>query len=325
MGGNYSVAIDLGGTIIKIGLILDSEIVRFTTISSDSVRGLSHMLPKMEHAIDSLLSEEGISSTDLVSIGLAFPGMVNPVECRVISTNDKYDDACDIDLCHWADSRWGVPFVLENDARLAVIGEWLYGAAKGTGNVVMMTIGTGIGTGVILDSKPLVGHHHQAGSLGGHMVVDYRGRRCSCGNIGCVEAMASSFFLSDIIRSNERVSPDFKIAASDMDFKQLFGLMRQGDENAIIICEECMNVWAAAIVSYIHAYDPEVVVLGGGIMRSADIILPYINKWVEDRAWTPIDRVHIVLSELGDNAALLGLNYYLTSVKRRRNEKVFKL
>ena len=90
MGENYSVAIDLGGTIIKIGLILDSEIVRFTTISSDSVKGLSHMLPKMEHAIDSLLSEEGISSTDLASIGLAFPGMVNPVECRVISTNDKY-------------------------------------------------------------------------------------------------------------------------------------------------------------------------------------------------------------------------------------------
>ena len=78
------------------------------------------------------------------------------------------------------------------------------------------------------------------------MVVDYRGRRCSCGNIGCVEAMASSFFLPDIIRSNERVSPDFKIAASDMDFKQLFGLMRQGDENAIIICEECMNVWATS-------------------------------------------------------------------------------
>ena len=84
MGGNYSVAIDLGGTIIKIGLILDSEIVRFTTISSDSVKGLSHMLPKMEHAIDSLLSEEGISSTDLVSIGLAFPGMVLVISISVI-------------------------------------------------------------------------------------------------------------------------------------------------------------------------------------------------------------------------------------------------
>ncbi len=323
MGGIYDVAIDLGGTIIKIGLIRNAEIVRFSTISSDSVKGLSHMLPKMERAIDLLLLEEGIDAASLSSIGLAFPGMVNPVECRVISTNDKYDDACDIDLCRWADDHWGVPLVLENDARLAVVGEWLYGVATGTENVVMMTIGTGIGTGVILDNKPIVGHHHQAGSLGGHLVVDYRGRLCSCGNIGCVEAMASSFFLSDIIRSNDKVSDEFKALADELDFKRLFEMMRQGDENATIVCNGCMSVWGAAIVSYIHAYDPEVVVLGGGVMKSSDIILPYIEKWVNDRAWTPIDRVRIVLSKLGDNAALLGLNYYLRSVKREKN--VFKV
>ena len=325
MSGVYSIAIDLGGTIIKIGLIQEAEIVRFSTIPSDSERGLLHMLPKMERAIDALLLEEGIGVADLSAIGLAFPGMVNPIECRVISTNDKYDDACHIDLCRWADDHWGIPLVLENDARLAVIGEWLYGAAKGSGNVVMMTIGTGIGTGVILDNKPLVGYHHQAGSLGGHLVVDYRGRLCSCGNVGCVEAMASSFFLGDIIRSNGRVSSEFKEQASGWNFKRLFELMRQGDTDATIICEECMNVWSAAIVSYIHAYDPEVVVLGGGIMRSADIILPYINRRVDDRAWTPVDKVRIVLSELGDNAALLGLNYYLAKVKREENETIFRV
>lgn len=325
MSGVYSIAIDLGGTIIKIGLIQEAEIVRFSTIPSDSERGLLHMLPKMERAIDALLLEEGIGGADLSAIGLAFPGMVNPMECRVISTNDKYDDACHIDLCRWADDHWGIPLVLENDARLAVIGEWLYGAAKGSGNVVMMTIGTGIGTGVILDNRPLVGYHHQAGSLGGHLVIDYRGRLCSCGNVGCVEAMASSFFLGDIIRSNDRVSPGFKEQASDWNFKRLFELMRQGDTDATIICEECMNVWSAAIVSYIHAYDPEVVVLGGGIMRSADIILPYINRRVDDRAWTPVDKVRIVLSELGDNAALLGLNYYLAKVKREENETIFRV
>ena len=157
MSGVYSIAIDLGGTIIKIGLIQEAEIVRFSTIPSDSERGLLHMLPKMERAIDALLLEEGIGGADLSAIGLAFPGMVNPIECRVISTNDKYDDACHIDLCRWADDHWGIPLVLENDARLAVIGEWLYGAAKGSGNVVMMTIGAGIGTGVILDNRPLVG------------------------------------------------------------------------------------------------------------------------------------------------------------------------
>ena len=325
MKGSYSVAIDLGGTIIKIGLMLDAEIVRFSTLSSNSIKGLLHMLPEIERAIDILLLEEGIESSDLTAIGLAFPGMVNPLTCRVISTNDKYDDACTIDLCKWAEAKWGVPLVLENDAGWAVIGEWLYGAAKGTANVVMMTIGTGIGSGVILDNKPLVGYHHQAGSLGGHMVVDYRGRRCSCGNIGCVEAMASSFFLAEIIRSSDKVTSEFKLRASDWNFKTLFELMRQGDQNATAICEECMDVWSAAIVSYIHAYDPEIVVLGGGVMRSADIILPYINRCVEDRAWTPIDKVHIVLSELGDNAALLGLNYYLTRVKQEENEKIFGL
>lgn len=325
MGGSYSIAIDLGGTIIKIGLMQESEIVRFTTISSDSINGLSPMLPKIEQAVGILLLEEGIGSSDLTAIGLAFPGMVNPVECRVVSTNDKYDDACGIDLCKWAKSRWGIPLVLENDARLAVIGEWLYGAARKTANVVMMTIGTGIGTGVILDDKPLVGYHHQAGSLGGHVVIDYRGRRCSCGNVGCVEAMASSFFLPDVIRSSDKVSPAFKELAADWDFKRLFDQMRLGNLDAIAICEECMEVWSAAIVTYIHAYDPEIVVLGGGIMRSADVILPYINRRVEARAWTPVARVPVVLSELGDNAALLGLNYYLTRVKREKNEKIFGL
>lgn len=325
MKRNYSIAIDLGGTIIKMGLISGSEIVRFTSIPSDSIKGLRLMLPKIEQSIDSLLSEEGISSSDLTSIGLAFPGIVNPIECRVVSTNDKYDDACDINLCHWADSHWGLPLVLENDARLAVTGEWLYGAAKGTSNVVMITIGTGIGTGVILDGKPLIGQHHQAGSLGGHMVIDYRGRRCSCGNIGCVEALASSFFLPDIIQSNKQVSDTFKTTAPDMDFKHLFSLMRQGDEDATIIGKECMDVWAAAIISYIHAYDPEIIVMGGGIMKSADIILPYITKRVHAYAWMPTDQVTIVPSQLGNNAALLGLNYYLTNITIKSNETIFKL
>lgn len=325
MSNRYNIAIDLGGTIIKIGLILHGEIVRFCTVSSDSVKGLAAMLPKIEAAIDSLLTEEQITSTELETVGMAFPGMVNPVSCRVVSTNDKYDDACGIDLRHWADSHWGATFLLENDARLAVVGEWLYGAAKGTNNVVMMTIGTGIGTGVVLDGKPLVGKHHQAGSLGGHIVVDYRGRRCSCGNVGCVEAMASSFFLPEIIRSHTQVSDTFKAKADEMDFKQLFEMMRNGDAAAATICKTCMDVWAAAIVSYIHAYDPEIIVLGGGIMRSADIILPYLDSRVDNLAWTPIEKTRIVPSQLGDNAALLGLNYYLPETKKEKNEKIYGL
>lgn len=122
-----------------------------------------------------------------------FPGLVDPIHNRVISTNEKYDDACSISLDKWAWENWEVPFCMDNDARLAVAGEWWQGAARGKNNVVMMTIGTGIGTGVVIDGRLLYGQHFQAGSLGGHFVLDYKGRRCSCGNKGCVEALSSSF------------------------------------------------------------------------------------------------------------------------------------
>ena len=99
---------------------------------------------------------------------------------------------------------------MDNDARLAVAGEWWQGAARGKNNVVMMTIGTGIGTGVVIDGRLLYGQHFQAGSLGGHFVLDYKGRRCSCGNKGCVEALSSSFFLPTIVREHALLSESFK-------------------------------------------------------------------------------------------------------------------
>lgn len=151
MQDNYSIAIDLGGTIVKIGLLQHSEIVRFVSLPSDSSDGLASMLPFIENAIKRVLSEEGITPDRLNAVGMAFPGMVNPSERRIVSTNDKYDDACRIDLNEWAYDCWNVPFFIENDARLAVIGEWRHGAGKGYDNVVTMTIGTGIGTGVILN------------------------------------------------------------------------------------------------------------------------------------------------------------------------------
>lgn len=107
---------------------------------------------------------------------------------------------------------------------MAVLGEWKYGAGRGYNNVVMMTIGTGIGTGVIIDGKVLYGEHFQAGSLGGHFVVDYKSRRCSCGNNGCVEALSSSYFLPEIIWEDATLSENFRIRADKYDFKEIFTL-----------------------------------------------------------------------------------------------------
>ena len=142
------------------------------------------------------------------------------------------------------------------------------------------------------------------------MIVDYRGRRCTCGNVGCVEAHASSFFLPQIIKESKMVDPDFTMDCTSCDFKALFDMYRSGDKNAGSIIKECMDVWAAAIVNYIHAYDPEMIVLGGGIMRSAEVILPYLREKVASLAWCPNGNVRIVSSQLGDDAAILASGYY---------------
>ena len=253
-------------------------------------------------------------------IGLAFPGLVDPIHNRVISTNEKYDDACSISLDKWAWENWEVPFCMDNDARLAVAGEWWQGAARGKNNVVMMTIGTGIGTGVVIDGRLLYGQHFQAGSLGGHFVLDYKGRRCSCGNKGCVEALSSSFFLPTIIREHALLSESFKRDADVYDFKRIFRLAQEGDEDALLIRNECMDIWASAIITYIHAYDPEVVILGGGILKSQEVIIPYISKRVDELAWCPSGKVPIVPAILGDDAALFGLEYFM--VKQQQNERI---
>lgn len=295
---------------IKAGLIQDGRITGFKSFDTVS-KSIMPNLSLIESAVNRLLCGKKIPASRLSGIGLAFPGIVDPTRKTVISTNDKYDDAREMDLSAWINRRWDISFRMDNDARAAVVGEWKYGAGRQYDNVVMMTLGTGIGTGVVIDGKPLYGKHFQAGSLGGHFVADYHGRTCSCGNRGCVEALSSSSFLPEIIREDSSLSEACRRQAESYDFNRLFALWREGNADALTICNKCMDVWAAGIISYIHAYDPEIVILGGGVMQSGDIILPYLQRRIDSLAWCPSEKVHLAASELGDNAAILGIGYGL--------------
>lgn len=307
------IGVDLGGTIIKIGLSRLGQIIAYKRLDAESKYGLGPRLEVIADAIDELLAEVGISMNNIGGVFLAFPGIVDVQSKRIIATNAKYDDAPSIDLQRWCSCHWSVPLAVDNDARAAIIGEWQYGSARGYKNVVMMTIGTGIGTGVIIGNKLLYGQHFRAGSLGGHLIIDYKGRRCTCGNIGCVEAYASSYFLPIIISENKLIGEEFRKNESQSDFKRIFELSNLGNKDADIIARECMDAWSAAIVNYIHAYDPQIVVLGGGVMNSRDRILPYLQDKVNALSWSPEGKIEIVSSKLGDNAALLAAEYYLNN------------
>lgn len=318
MNMKYIIAVDLGGTITKVGLLRNGELVDYVKMPSRQDLDMTASLPEIENAIDFLLNSNGVKR--LFGVGIAFPGLVNNKKSIIISTNEKYDDGVELDLDRWANEYWGAPFYIDNDARLAAIGEWQYGSGRGYDSVVMMTIGTGIGSGVIMNGEVMYGKHFQAGSLGGHFVVDYKGRLCSCGNKGCVEALSSSFFLHKIIKDHACLSPSFKMSSQNYDFKEIFQLAEQGNRDALLVRNECIEIWGAAVINFIHAYDPEVVILGGGIMNSHKVIVPYIEERVSKFAWTPSAKVSVVVSSLGDYAALYGLEYCL---RKKIKDEVF--
>jgi glucokinase len=196
----YTIAIDLGGTIVKIGLLKEGKLIDRAEMTAKSASGLKSQLAQLEAAIDLILSSNQLSKEDLLGIGFSFAGLVDSSASRILSTNQKYDDGSDIDLVGWARAKWNCPLFAENDARMALLGEWQYGAGKGTSDLVMVTLGTGIGSAVLINGQLLKGKHFQAGNLGGHFVVNHKGMACTCGNIGCVEAEASTWRLPSLLK-----------------------------------------------------------------------------------------------------------------------------
>jgi glucokinase len=306
------VGIDLGGTRIKLGLVVNGSLLARTVLDAEQENGLGANLAKVETAIGQLLFDSGIAGKQLSGVGLSFPGIVDPREKRVLSTLKKYDDAPNLALENWVAEKWNTAFYIENDARMAAVGEWKFGAGRGCDDLVCVTIGTGFGTSAIIGGQLLRGKHFQAGCLGGHLTVMYDGSVCNCGNIGCAEAQASSWNLSHSVRESPDFAPSALSKLEKIDFEAVFRTAREGDSLALRMQNKCMDVWSAAIINLIHAYDPERVIIGGGILNSKDVILPYITERVERYAFAPWGKVALIASQLMDDAAILGVSYSMS-------------
>ncbi|MEL7588784.1 MAG: ROK family protein [Prolixibacteraceae bacterium] len=309
----WTIAIDLGGTIIKAGLLDEDGLVATGSIEAASATGLNSNFPALEKLIGELLNEHQVSMENMLGIGFSFPGLVDSDRNKVLSTNRKYDDAVDLDLTEWARNRWNARLFLENDARMALLGEWQRGAAKGYDNCVLVTLGTGIGSAVIMEGKLLKGKHFQAGNLGGHFTVNHRGITCTCGNVGCMESEASTWRLPELIRSNPLYNCSSLKDEEKLDYESLFRNAAGEDPLAKEILDHCLSVWAAGLISMIHAFDPEIIVLSGGIMKSASVMLPELQKRIDQYAWTPWGKVTLQKASHTNSAALYGADYLVRS------------
>lgn len=307
-----ALSLDMGGTHVGCALVRDREILDFVSLDSERAAGLASLLPVIGNTLRASLAKAGAKLADCAGIAIGFPGIVDARTGRILSTLKKYEDAMQLDLSGWSRATLGLGLRIENDARMALLGEQYAGAAQGMGDAVMMTLGTGIGGTAMIQGKLLRGSHAQAGCLGGHLPVDFRGRACSCGNVGCAEAEAAGWSLPGVLRDTPGFGASSLASATRLDFEALFLAADEGDAVALEVRRRCMEVWASNAVALIHAYDPELVVMGGGVMRRAEIIAPFVQNHVQKHAWAAWGKPQVRAAALGEKAALLGAIPLLT-------------
>jgi glucokinase len=301
-----ALAIDFGGTHATCGIVEDRTLLAHETVDTNRAKSLDAVLPRIAETFHNLAKSQFLSFKDCAGLAVGFAALVDSRTGQILSTNGKYDDAKEIDLAAWSQQTFGLPLRIENDARMALLGEFYAGAARNFTEVVMMTLGTGIGGVAMIEGKLLRGKHSQAGCLGGHIPVLFTGRACNCGAIGCAEAEAAGWSLPLVVKDWPGLSQSTLSKYRDVGFKELFDEATCEDPIAVAIRDRCLNVWAATAVGLVHAYDPEIIVIGGGIMKSADVIIPYVESYVQKHSWTPWGKVQVRAAELGNNAALLG-------------------
>jgi len=297
---------DFGGTTIKLGLVQDARIVANRRIDALADHTMQDRLEAVAKAWECLLDEHSLTMKECTGVALALPFLVDSKNFRVCGEFGKFPDATEINFSKWSDIRLGLPLVMENDLRLALLGESVVGAAQEKEHVVMFAFGTGIGCAVMSDGKIFSGVHNRAASLLGHSSIAYNGSVGRCGNLGCAEDLASTATLGELVKSHPDFTKSSLSHAARIDYETLFTQAEAGDVCSLKIRDQSLKTWATLVQNSVLAYDPELVVLGGGVLKSQEIILPaireHLRRYMPSIPW----EIPIVAATLGDDAALIG-------------------
>lgn len=284
------LAIDFGGSAVKLGVLDAGDVVESAQLAVD---GTAADLDRTARTAAQLLQR-----TPATGAALAVPGVVDRESGRLVRAHGKYGYLGDRDLRDWVADSLGLPAVIENDGRAALLGELTYGCAIGVRDAVIVTLGTGIGSATIIDGVLLRGRHDHAGILGGHSTVDLDGPTCNCGNLGCAEAVASTWALRDRYPGGLR---DLFAARADHDGADRDAADRTADTARVL------RAWGAAIVTLCHAYDPEVVIVTGAVLGSAEVVLPALTAYVHQRLWSSSHRPPLISPDQPELSVLRGL------------------
>ncbi|MBC8584169.1 ROK family protein [Youxingia wuxianensis] len=308
----YYIGIDLGGTNVAVGVVNENyQIIGKANRPTKAFHPAQEIADDMAQTAQEAVKDAGIEMDQVDWIGVGTPGTVNPQTGIVgLAANLGFENTPLKQLVY---KRMNKPVYLENDANAAAYGEMMAGAAKGMSSVVVITLGTGVGGGIIIDGKIYSGFNYKGAELG-HMSMVYHGVPCTCGRKGCIEAYCSVTALIRITREAMQLnarSKMWQVANGSLDAvngRTSFDAMRLGDETAKRVVEQYIDYLAFAVSGLINGFQPQALVIGGGISKEGETLFAPLREKAYPQTFNhdPDNCTAIVRAQLGNDAGIIG-------------------
>lgn len=308
---NYNIGIDIGGTTIKSGIVNDmGEILFQNVIPTEVDTGFEKIAKRLTSSIKSFVKDSGIDEKNIRSIGIGIPGIADKNGLVINATNLYWKNVPLSDRVREVFPE--IKVIVQNDATIAAIAEKKFGGLKGIRNGLILTLGTGIGSGIIINDMPYIGSHG-IGSEIGHMIVGEKNfYDCSCGNNGCFEtfcsAIAISNYMKKLLKDGEKSScMDYVDNIEDVTTKLIFQEYEKKDALSIRVVDRFIDYFGKGVASIINVLDPEVILIGGGFSKSFRLIEEKLNDEVDRRILHKnCGRALIKPATLGNDAGIIG-------------------
>ena len=312
MSEKLILGVDVGGTKIAAAVVTDEGKVISRGYGSTSAQaGPQVVIDNIFATIDRTISSSNVGLFQLSGIGIAAAGIIDSKKGKVIFS-PNLPGCHEVPLGDAVHQRFNVSTYLGNDASLAALGEWCFGVKKQVANLIYVTVSTGIGGGIICNGKPYTGVLGAAGEIG-HMTIDVNGPRCNCGNVGCWETLASGTALAREAVKHIKEGDSTSIVEfvggdlTRVDAKVVFEAAKQGDKLANQLIARLGYYLGVGLANVVNIFNPELILIGGGVAKMGDLLLAPAVKVVEERAFkTSATSVQIRPALLGDDSSILG-------------------
>jgi glucokinase len=313
MKRKFIIGVDLGGTKIATGIMdLNGNIITKNKEFTQQESGPKGVISQMIRMVEENIKNANISLKEIKGIGIGAAGPLNTKKGIIIEPPNLIGWR-NVQLVKPFKEKFFIPVYLDNDANAAALGEFYFGAGKGTKNMVYLTISTGIGGGIIIEGKLYHGANDNAGEIG-HMTIDPDGPLCRCGNRGCLEAHSSGTsiarYAKEILRSKKIKTSILEAVNNDIekiDAEIVFKCAKEGDNLAKEIVNKICEFLGIGVANIINIFNPEKVVLGGGVTKAGNILFKIVRKVAKERAMPSLFKVvKIVPAKLKDNVGIIG-------------------